>query len=71
MQKNNKKETEQCTLHGVIKRYETEYAHSLCHPETCCHLWDWYVRDTKTREIVYRCDSLNEAHKERDRLNAL
>jgi hypothetical protein len=55
---------------GNKNRFKTEYAHEHCHPETCCHDWNWYVIDTRTGKKVHSCDTLRDADLEAARRNA-
>ena len=60
------------------KRFTVEYAHELCHPETCCHEADWRIYDdTEKRFIEYsndriylemQCNDWNKKEVERQRV---
>ena len=34
---------------GVSNRYKVEWAHHLCHPETCSHRGDYRVYDNESK----------------------
>tara|TARA_R110002050_G_scaffold131289_6_gene253088 strand:+ start:339 stop:554 length:216 start_codon:yes stop_codon:yes gene_type:complete len=37
---------------GVSNRYKVEWAHQLCHPETCSHRGDYRVYDNESKCYV-------------------
>lgn len=42
-----------------MSNFEVTYAHTMCHPETCCHEDDWQVREDGC--VIMYCETREEA----------